>query len=234
MTREISRTGKRGTMRRQRKISGIIFDMDGVLIDSEPLHYDSTIKYLNDELGLTYDHEENREFLGRSDEYMFRLLQQRYQLPFSIRQMIERRRDIYLGLLTGNVTLVPGVTELIKNLHGQGYCLGLASSSLEAIIEVVVAEGNIKNYFTVVQSGEHLTHGKPHPEIFLVTAEQMRLLPAACAVIEDTAVGIQAARAAGMLAIAYAAPGAPEQDFHAADIVVRSFADGEIETVFRK
>jgi HAD superfamily hydrolase (TIGR01509 family) len=217
----------------KRKISGVIFDMDGVLIDSEPRHYDSTIKYLNGELGLAYNQEENREFLGRSDEYMFRVLQQRYQLSFSVREMIERRRDIYLDLLVGNVVLVPGVSALIKNLHDDGYCLGLASSSLEKIIDVVIAEGGVKKYFSVVQSGEHLANCKPHPEIFLVTAGKMGLAPELCAVIEDTAVGIQAARVAGMMTVAYDAPGAPAQDFSAADIVVRSFTDENIVAIFR-
>jgi len=218
-------------MRERGELSGVIFDMDGVLIDSEPLHFASTIKYLNDELGLSYDEEENREFLGRSDEYMFRVLRQRYEPPFSVHEMIARRRDIYLDLLVGNVKLTPGVAALIRRLKSVGYKMAVASSSLEKIIETVVTEGGIKEYFDVLQSGEHLTNCKPHPEIFLLTAGKMRIKPELCAVIEDTTVGIQAARAAGMLAIAYDAPDTPKQDFSEADVVFRSFADVELREV---
>lgn len=206
-------------------LTGVIFDMDGVLIDSEPLHYRSTVLYLNGELGLTYNEEENEEFLGRSDEYMFRILQKRYQLPFSVGEMIRRRRDIYLGLLSGHVRLIPGVRELILSLKSAGYKLGLASSSLTKIIDVVVNEGGIRQYFDVLQSGENLPNCKPHPEIFLVTARKLGLQPESCAVIEDTTVGIQAARAAGMTAIAYNAPGASPQDFSEAHHICASIGD---------
>lgn len=212
----------------RRKLSGIIFDMDGVLIDSESLHYESTIKYLNGELGLAYNEEENREFLGRTDEYMFRVLKDRYDLPQSVSELIERRRDIYLELLVGNVQLIEGIAELVARLKSAGYKLAVASSSLEKIIEVVVSEGKVQQHFDVIQSGEYLANCKPHPEIFLVTAQKMQLAPESCAVIEDTAVGIQAAKAAGMFAIAYAAPNAEKQDFSEADVVVRSFIEAEI------
>jgi len=112
----------------KRKLAGIIFDMDGVLIDSEPLHYESTIKYLNGELGLSFNEEENREFLGRTDEYMFRVLKDRYDLPQAVSELIERRRDIYLELLVGNVKLVAGIAESVRRLKSRGYKLAVASS----------------------------------------------------------------------------------------------------------
>jgi len=214
------------------KIAAVIFDMDGVIIDSEPLHYESTIRYLNDELGLAYDHEENMEFLGRSDEYMFRVLRKRYNLAATVHEMIERRRDLYLKLLIGHVTLNPGTQVLIRRLHRDGFQLAVASSSLERIIDVVLSEGGVKQYFDVVQSGEHLTNCKPHPEIFLITAERLGIPPGRCVVIEDTSVGIQAAKAAGMRAIAYDAPGAPAQDFEMADAVIASFVNVDLPQVF--
>jgi len=207
------------------KLRGIIFDMDGVLIDSEPLHYKSSILYLNDELEIGYDEKENREFLGRSDDYMFRVLKDRYGLVPGVQEMINRRRDIYLKLLTGNVELIPGAAEMVRQLKSSGYKLGLASSSLRKIIDLVTYEGQIKAYFDILQSGEHLSTCKPDPEIFLLTAQKMGVDPAACAVIEDTTVGIEAAKVAGMFAIGFDAPGAPEMDFSKADVVVRSFAD---------
>ncbi len=210
-------------MEAESNIRGVIFDMDGVLIDSEILHYKSTIMYLNDELGLSYDEEENREFLGRSDFYMFEILKARYNLELSIQQMIERRRDIYLNLLAGNVQLIDGVADFVRFLEDSGYKLGLASSSLEKIINMVVLEGGIGACFKHIQSGENLANSKPDPEIFLVTAEKLGVRPDGCAVIEDTTVGIQAAKAAGMYAIGFAVPGAPEQDFGEADVVVDSF-----------
>jgi len=207
------------------ELRGLIFDMDGVLIDSEPLHYKSSIIYLNDELGISYNEEENREFLGRSDDYMFRVLKNRYGLAPSIREMINRRRDIYLQLLTGHVELMPGAAKIVRLLKSSGYKLGLASSSLEKIIDLVTSEGKIKDFFDILQSGEHLSTCKPDPEIFLLTAKKMNVDPAACAVIEDTSVGIAAAKAAGMFAIGFDAPGAPVMDFSEADVVVRSFED---------
>ena len=220
-------------MQKKTETAAVIFDMDGVLIDSEPLHYESTILYLNDPLGLAYDEEENREFLGRSDEYMFRKLKERYNLPASVPEMIQRRRDIYLKLLVGNVRLIPEVTELIRWLKSHGFLLGLASYSLQKIIDVVVDEGGVRQYFTVIQSGEHLANCKPHPEIFLVTAEKLKVEPQLCTVIEDTAVGIRAAKTAGMYSIAYDALNAPSQEFDEADLVVRSFAELQNHEVFR-
>ena len=220
-------------MPKEIEITAVIFDMDGVLIDSEPLHYESTIRYLNGELGLSYDENENREFLGRSDEYMFRVLKERYDLPVSVREMIERRRDIYLDLLVGNVELISGIPELIRQLKSAGFGLGLASSSLQKIIDVVVTEGEVGRYFDVLQSGEHLPNCKPHPEIFLVTAKRLNVRPEGCAVIEDTEVGIRAAKAAGMYAVAYETLNVPGQDFRQADLVIRSFAELIEHEIFR-
>ena len=207
--------------------------MDGVLIDSEPVHYEATVKYLNGELGLAFNREENLEFLGRSDEYMFRILQKRYDLPYPVPQMIERRCEIYLELLTGKVALMPGVVKLIRDLKEDGYRLAVASSSLNRVIDTILREGEIAHYFEVIQSGEHLPYCKPRPEIFLMAAAGMKIAPGRCAVIEDTTVGIEAARAAGMLAIAYAAPGAAAQDFSSADIVIQSFADVNLRRALR-
>ncbi len=211
----------------------VIFDMDGVLIDSESLHYDATIRLLNDELELGYTAEENAEFLGRSDAFMFSTLQKRYHLDASVEDLIARRRDIYLKLLDGNVHLTPGVRKYIHHLAESRCPLAVASSSLEEVIEMVLTQGEIKDYFAVIQSGEHVTQSKPHPEIFLQTARQLAVEPQSCLVIEDTTAGIQAAKAAGMTAIGFAADADAGQDFSAADIVVSSFADPQLYQLLR-
>ncbi len=209
-------------------LAAVIFDMDGVLIDSEPLHYESTIRFLNGELGLQYNAKENAEFLGRSDADMFSTLKDRYQLPFTVEELINRRRDVYLSMLDGNVQLMPGVTEFIRYLAERRMQLAVASSSLERVIDLVLTQGMIKDYFAVVQSGEHLERGKPHPDIFVETARRLNVNPRSCLVIEDTTVGIQAAKAAGMIAIGFAADDHAAQDFSSADLVITSFADPQL------
>lgn len=206
-------------------VDAVVFDMDGVLIDSEPVHYEST-RLLFEELGETLRESVNNEFLGSTDRHMFDVLRERYGLSMTSDALIERRKVIYMNILEHDgLPWREGIRDLIANLADQGFRLAVASSGLKRIIMHTLREGKIDHFFEAVVSGDEITKPKPAPDIYLEAANRLKLQPSRCAAIEDTDVGVRAAKAAGMFAIAFPCPTTAGMDFGPADAVVHTARD---------
>lgn len=217
------------TSDRCRKIAAFVFDMDGVLIDSEPVHYEST-RMLFEELGASLKETVNNEFLGSTDRFMFEVLRERYGLASTVDQLIERRKAIYMGILQEDgLPWREGIRELIADLAEAHYRLAVASSGLKHIIMHTLEDGGIDQLFEAVVSGDEITQPKPAPDIYLEAARRLKIEPSHCAAIEDTDVGVRSAKAAGMFTIAFPNPTTAAMDFGPADRVVRSA--GQIYTL---
>jgi sugar-phosphatase len=176
----------------------IIFDMDGVLIDSEPLWKIAEVEAFA-KVGLDLTYTDCEETVGLRIDQVVKLW---YKKVGWTNKSVKEVEDDIIAILIREIKLqgkeLPGVTEKLTELKQAGYTIGLATSSYQRIIEVVVDKLNIRNYFTVLHSAEHEVYGKPHPAVFITCAEKLGVQPEECLVIEDSFNGVLAAKAARM------------------------------------
>ncbi len=179
--------------------------MDGVLIDSEPLHYEVVNTILADD-GLALCQAEYEAFIGGTFETMFTTLIQRHDL----RRALQHYRDAYDETLLRALELPqaaqPGVHELIAALRAQGIRLAVASSSRRLWIDATLRALGLSEAFEVIVAGDDVPRGKPDPAIYLLAAERLRLPPERCLAIEDAPNGVASAHAAGMSVIGVRTP----------------------------
>lgn len=201
-------------------IEAFIFDMDGVIIDSEPLHFEAD-KIMMKGFGVEITDEELNAYVGVTDRRMWSELKEKYDLKVSLDELL-KRQSWHKRQLFANRELQPvkGITELLFDLKKKGIATGLASSSSRNFIELILQKLNIGNYFQAVVSGQEVENSKPAPDIFLKTAEFLNAAPVNCVVLEDSEHGVKAAKSAGMKCIAYKNPNSGRQDLSPADKIV--------------
>lgn len=210
-------------------MKGIIFDMDGVIIDSEPLHRKLEMELI-EELGGEITIEEHSTFIGTTDYYMWNTLKDRFNIEKPLDEIIHMKRKRFIENIH-LVHLVDNFQEFIESLQGNGYVMGLASSNNRKAVDTVIDMFKLNKYLKVAVSGEDVVHGKPNPEIFLKTAEKMDIEPSSCLVIEDAKNGVIAAKAAGMKCIGLKNPGSGEQDLSQADLIISNFNELSLDTM---
>jgi HAD superfamily hydrolase (TIGR01509 family) len=208
----------------------VIFDMDGLLVDSEPLHLAASNEILG-KFGHRLDEESNRRFIGIGEERFWSILKEEMGISASIEElMAERSRTVSRLLEEVGIRTMPGVRERVREISERGYPLALASSTVRSQIDEVLAAAGLAPFFPIRVSGEdpEVKNGKPAPDIFLRAALLLRLDPSACLVFEDSQAGAQAARAAGMRCIAVPNSDTRHLDLSAADLLVESLEDVEV------
>jgi len=201
----------------------IAFDMDGVLIDSQPLHYELDIAVLKT-CGYHATLETVTPYTGKSGPDRWPVYKQTLGLTQSVGQLIDLQNQIQHEIFN-NANLVPidGIPNLLKFLQSQKIPCAVASSSSHELINMVLTRCRIGQYFTHLVSGEDVKDGKPAPDIYLKAAKAFGLPPEECIAIEDAAIGIQAAKNAGFTCIGYKNPSTHGQDFTRADYVVSHY-----------
>ncbi len=182
-------------------VKAVIFDMDGVLLDSEPLHL-MQIKDVSTSFGKTLDDEYLYSLVGRSFHDTWDETARRLGGNVSLSQYQERLKDFPISSEMYKQALFPGVIELLQWLKQKGYALALASSSTMQTIEKVLKACDIYEYFDVYSSGEMFLRSKPDPQIYIETLSQLGLSAHDCVIIEDSRAGIEAAKRAGVCVIA--------------------------------
>lgn len=207
-------------------IRTVIFDMDGVIIDTEPIHHHAFFTQFA-ELGITVSDALYASFLGSSTRNVFQQLKQEFNLPQEVDELLRRKRELFnLQFDTdANLDLLPGVRALIEDIQRQGIQMVLASSASKATIARVFDRFGLAPYFTHRVSGEDFAQSKPNPEIFLHAASLAETPVAECIVIEDSANGVAAAKAAGIYCIGYASPHSAGQDLRLANRVIQDFSE---------
>jgi beta-phosphoglucomutase len=213
-------------------IRTVIFDMDGVIIDTEPIHHFAFITQFA-ELGIAVPDEEYASFLGSSTRNVFQRLKQRYNLPQEIDELMKRKRELFNKAFDESTTLdlLGNVRALIEDLQQHGVQMVLASSASKATITRVFQRFGLTPYFTHLVSGEDFTNSKPDPAIFLHAAAVSETPVEQCIVIEDSANGVAAAKAAGIYCIGYASPHSAGQDLKQADLIVQDFSELSAEKI---
>lgn len=211
--------------------TAVIFDMDGVIADSETFNIGITQSILRAE-GAEFDPHYNDKFLGATHESMWTVMKEEFGLKEEIQQYIDRWSAIRKEKIKKeSIKPIPGVIDLIRSLKKQGYKLAVASSSLKKDIMSNMDSFGITDCFETFISGSECENGKPDPEIYFKAAKAIGKEPADCVVIEDSTAGIRAAKGAGMRCIAYAAEGGIWQDVSLADKVVKEFSEAVVQDI---
>ena len=219
-------------------IRAVIFDMDGVIIDSEPL-WEKAEQILLSRRGLDYNPAYREKIVGLNQRDSGRLLKETFNLPETIEELLAERIEILLPLYEKELELVPGLITILKEFKESGFLLALASSSPYRVINFVLDKFSLNQFFSVVVSGESVEFGKPYPDIYLYTASKLgacpeqgrRIEPGECVVIEDSINGVKSARGAGMLCIAIPDKRLNQKEFQLADLVVDKLDKINVEMI---
>lgn len=213
-------------------IKTVIFDMDGVIVDTEPVHhyaYNQHFKRLN----IDVSPEMYATFTGNSTKNIFERLKVQYNLSDDVPTLVETKRNLFNEAFDSkeDLYLLDGVEDLIKDLYQNGMQLVLASSSATVTINKIFNRFGLHQYFTHIVSGEDFPKSKPHPAIFQHAAFLAETPPENCIVIEDSTNGIKAAKAAGIYCIGYDSFHSKMQDYSMADRVISNFVELSFETI---
>ncbi len=184
------------------EIDAVVFDMDGVLVDTEHL-WDEVREQLTEDWGGTYTPEAQEAMMGMSSPEWSRYLHETVGLreqPERINAEVVRRM---LERYERDLPVIPGAQDAVRRLVDAGLWLALASSSNRELIDAVLHRLGLASSFTVTVSSEEVARGKPAPDVYLEAARRLEVDPSRCAAVEDSASGIRAAHAAGMRVLAY-------------------------------
>ncbi len=204
----------------------ILFDMDGVLVNTEPLHY-QLWKQVFAERGLDLAFEHYKGCIGANGKRLMELVLEHYGVDFRDDQTIFVRyyqlKEEHLRY--GEIPRIEGVPETLAQLQNRGYRMAVASSSTQDYIELCTDRAGIGHFFDVRFSAQWVKNTKPAPDVFLAAAEKMNAVPADCIVVEDSTNGTLAAKAAGMRCIGFANPDSAGQCLDAADTLIHNFRE---------
>lgn len=208
-------------------IKGVIFDMDGLMIDSEPLQSEAIAVVLK-EYGKEPIFKKNKliHTVGLKGHEQWTELKKTHGIDEEIEILREKRRAAYIKIIKKNgVKTMPGLIKLLKQLKTKdGLKMGLASNTKIEHILLILNKLKIHGYFNVIISADQVKNAKPHPDIYLKTAADLKLDPENCLVLEDSESGVLAAKKAGMNVIAVPSKFTNHQDFSQSDLVVSSLA----------
>ena len=205
-------------------IQTVIFDMDGVIVDTEPVHRYAYFQHFS-ELNIDVSEELFTSFTGNSTRNVFQRVNSIFNLNADVEKLILRKRTIFNDAFDHkeDLELLEGVENLIKNLHENGVELILASSASKVTIDRVFRRFGLHPYFTNIVSGEDFPKSKPHPAIFEFAASLSKAPKENCIVIEDSTNGVLAAKAAGIYCVGYNSIHSKLQDLSKADKIVNHF-----------
>lgn len=215
-------------------LAAVIFDMDGVLIDSEPFWRRAQIRVFG-ELGLDLSPADTDQTMGvRINEVVRFWFERRPWKGPAENEVAESIVDEVIRLVRTEGGPMPGVESALEVVDSLEVPLGLATSSSERLIKAILGTLNLEEVFEVVCSAANEKHGKPHPDVFLTAARKLGVQAGNCLVIEDSAYGVQAGKAAGMSVIAVPAPYQFDHpEFDRADLKLASLEELSVETVKR-
>ncbi|NLI75401.1 MAG: HAD family phosphatase [Candidatus Riflebacteria bacterium] len=199
----------------------VIFDMDGVLIDSEPWYFEVNRRFFA-ERGIAITRADFECYAGMGMVTMWEKVRVRYRLPETAVDLAAQETEAFHRFLLSQARLDPiaGARDLLEGLSRRGVFLGLASSTPRKNVDCVLERTGLRPFFGASVAGDEVTNGKPAPDIFLQAARLGGHEPARCAVVEDSGNGVRAAKAAGMFCVGVRNPASGRQDLSPADLVV--------------
>jgi HAD superfamily hydrolase (TIGR01509 family) len=211
----------------------LIFDMDGVLLDSEPYYYDYLYQRFA-ELGLTVTEEEYNGFVGLPTNKVWSYLEKANNINLGIENLLKYEEEqVNIIFMEAPLEPITGVKDLLDVMASLDILMGVASSSSKSTIQLIIEKLGLSTYFKFLVSGTEVENGKPHPDIFLKAAQLHNVSPENCIVIEDSKNGIMGAKRAGMTCVGFRNPGSGQQDLSEADIVIDSYSKENIDSIIR-
>jgi sugar-phosphatase len=216
-------------------IHSAIFDMDGLLIDSEPLWYEAAVEVFSP-LGINLTPELYASSIGlRTKEFVDNWFS-KYQIDRSLAPAaVTTINDVVVEKIRLKGEAMPGVHQVLGQIRDSGLSIGLATSSPVRLIDVVVDKLGIRDYFSVFSSAEDLLHGKPHPQVYLDCASALGVEPVNCVCFEDSFHGMIAAKAARMQCVVVPLPAFRNQPrFQAADLLLDSLENFDLAKFSRE
>ena len=211
-------------------INAVIFDMDGVMIDSEPL-WEKTERILLARRSIDYSPDYRDKIVGLNQRDSGRLLVDTFDLDETVDDIINERISILTSIYEKELELIPALVPLLGQLAREGYRLAVASSSPLRVVNFVLDMFSLHNHFLTVVSGDSVGNGKPHPDIYVHTAETLGVKPAECVAIEDSINGLRSAKGAGMYCIAIPDKRLTPDQFESADVILDSLRELTPETI---
>ncbi len=202
-----------------------IWDVDGTLVDTAELHFQAW-QEVSRELGRTFSRDDFAATFGRRNPEILRTLFGDGFDQAELTALAERKESLYRIEAARGVALLPGVRQLVDNLHLAAFAQGIGSSAPRANLELILRLTGIAPFFAAMIGSEDTQRGKPDPEVFLLAAERLGVLPSQCVVFEDAVAGVQAARAGGMKCVAVRCAG-----HHSEASLRQAGADVVVETL---
>ena len=213
-------------------IKAVLFDMDGVIVDTEPLHHKAYFQMFN-ELNINVSEELYQSLTGQSTINVCKALVEHFNLTNPPEELKKIKQSNFVNIFQNDddLELIEGVLELIKDYHSNGLTLVLASSASMNTINNVFTRFKLDQYFKAKISGADLKDSKPHPEIFLKAAELAGTPKENCIVIEDSTNGIEASNRAGIYCVGFRSPHSKNQIYSKAQKVIDSFTEISYEKI---
>ncbi|MEN6406000.1 MAG: HAD family phosphatase [Thermoguttaceae bacterium] len=206
-------------------IQAVIFDMDGVLIDSYQAHWQSWLDAAESE-GVRCDPTEFAKMFGRtSREIIAHFWGEGRCSATEVAAIDAQKEAAFREIINTDFPAMPGAADLLRTLHRVGFRLAVGSSGPPENVELVVDRLGVRDLFSVLVTGCDVVRGKPDPQVFLLAAERLNVSPTCCAVVEDAPAGVAAANAAGMFSIGLLSTGRTPSDLKAAGAVIRSLSE---------
>ena len=216
-------------------LKAVIFDMDGVIVDSEPLHRKAYQRMFFD-FELEVSNELYESFTGQSTQVICEILCNLFNLNYKAELLVNRKRKHFELLFDEDdeLSLIEGVLDLIKDYYKSGLNLILASSASMQNINRIFKRFDLDSYFKCKLSGADLKASKPHPEIFIKATEASGFLKENCLVIEDSTNGISAAKSAGLFCVGFNSANSKNQNYTDADMIIESFKEIKYSKILTK
>lgn len=211
-------------------LKAVLFDMDGVIVDTEPLHRKAYFKMFDD-FGISVSPDLYATFTGAATKKVCQTLVDHFNINATADELAKIKRKYFKYFFENDpdFTLIPGVKELINHYFNLGLKLVLASSASKVTIQMVFEKFNLNSYFIGALSGDDLKESKPNPEIFLLAAKLAQEPTDHCIVIEDSTNGINAAHAAKIFCVAYRSEHSVGQNYTNANLVISDFSEITME-----
>ena len=210
-----------------RTLEAVLFDMDGVMVDSEPLWTEAE-KQLLARRNQRYSPSLKSAMMGRDARSAVAYLIEHYGLAESVGQLMEERNQLIAKFFKEHLKAIPGVLELVRSVMAAGIMTGLVSSSPKPLVELAVEKLGVTVLFDLIMSGDQVVRGKPAPDIYISAAKNLGVKPQNCLVIEDAPHGVAAAKGAGMCCLAISSSVSVEE-LALADRVVSGFEEVNVQ-----